>query len=88
MDALALRKLADRAIRRDRRLRRTVTLQIHLYLIAAVRDLIVAIQDKLVFLFVALQGRNYLTTPALSSLVSACFIQGNRDNLTVRILNI
>ena len=77
MDALALRKLADRAIRRDRRLRRTVTLQIQLYLIAAVRDLIVA-----------LQGRNYLTTPALSCLVSACFIQGNRDNLTVRILNI
>ena len=88
MDALALRKLADRAIRRDRRLRLTVTLQRQLYLIAAVRDLIVAIQDKLLFLFVAFQGRNYLTTPALSSLVSAYFIQGNRDNLTVRILNI
>ena len=88
MDALALRKLADRSIRRERRLRRTVTLQIQLYLITAVRDLIVAIQDKLVFFFVALQGRNYLTIPALSSLVSACFIQGNRDNLTVRILNI
>ncbi len=65
MDALALRKLADRSIRRERRLRRTVTLQIQLYLIASVRDLIVAIQDKLVFFFVALQGRNYLTIPAL-----------------------